>query len=424
VTVHIPLPVLSQVSADGFDWQVPGLRQELVTALIRSLPKPLRRTLVPVPDIAKAVLARMTPRAEPLLRALERELGRLGNVTVPRAAWQLERVPDHLTITFRVVDDQSRTLAAGKDLEALKLQLRGTLQATLSAGAGGIERTGLRTWSVGTLPQTVQQRRAGHVVTAYPALVDEGDSAAVRVLESEAEQRRAMWQGTRRLLLLSMPSPVKLIQGRLTNEAKLALGRHPHRSVTDLLDDCVTCAADKLLTGAGGPAWDDAGFAALRDTVRGALHDAALDVVAQVQRILAAASRIEARLESMANPAYEPALADVRAQLSGLVYPGFVTATGWQRLADLLRYLHAIERRLDKLPGNARRDGELMRTVQALAQSYQRLLEGTPPSGPAADALTEIRWMIEELRVSSFAQTLGTPYPVSEKRILQAMSQL
>jgi ATP-dependent helicase HrpA len=158
--------------------------------------------------------------------------------------------------------------------------------------------------------------------------------------------------------------------------------------------------------------------------VRGSLYDAALDVVAQVQCILTAASRIETRLGSTANPAHEPALADVQAQLSGLVYPGFVTATGWQRLADLLRYLHAIERRLDKLAGNARRDGELMHTVEALAQSYQRLLEEVPPSGPAADALAEIRWMIEELRVSYFAQTLGTPYPVSEKRIVQAMSQL
>ncbi|MGH8910167.1 MAG: ATP-dependent RNA helicase HrpA [Egibacteraceae bacterium] len=424
VTVHIPLALLGQVTADGFDWQVPGLREELVTALIRSLPKPVRRSFVPVPDFVNAALARMTPCEQPLLRSLERELGRLGRVTVPRDAWGLDRVPDHLKITFRVTDEHSRTLAEGKDLAALKLQLRGAMRAALSTGAGGVEQHGQRTWAFGTLPRTVEQQRAGHAVTAYPALVDEGDSVAVHVLGTEAEQRRAMWQGTRRLLLLSMPSPVKLIRGRLTNEVKLALGRHPHHSVTDLLDDAVACAADRLLAEHGGPAWDQDGFAALRDVVRAELADAALDAVTHAGRILAAWHRVEQRLAAVANPAHEPALADVRAQLSGLVYPGFVTATGWRRLPDVLRYLRAVERRLDRLASSPARDRELMETVQAVAQACQRRLDEAPPGGPVADALLGIRWMIEELRVSSFAQTLGTPYPVSAKRILRALDQL
>jgi ATP-dependent helicase HrpA len=424
VTVHVPLALLRLLTADGFDWQVPGLREELITALIRSLPKPVRRSLVPVPDFVRAVMARVAPCEEPLLRALERELGRLGRVAVPHDAWRLDRVPDHLQITFQVEDGRGSTLARGKELESLKLQLRDALRAELAAGTGGVEQAGLRAWTFGRIPRTIAHKRAGHVVTAYPALVDEGDSVAIRVCETEPEQREAMWAGTRRLLRLSVPSPIRLVQGRLTNEAKLALGHHPYERTADLFDDCVACALDKLLAEHGGPVWDGDKFTALRDNVCVELADAALGVVTQVANILAAWRRVEQRLAATANPPHEPALADIRAQLARLVYPGFITATGWGRLADLLRYLRAVERRLDRLVSSPQRDRELMCMVQAVQQSYQRLADKASPEGPAADALRRIRWMIEELRVNLFAQALGTPYPVSDKRILRALDQL
>ncbi|KWX04829.1 ATP-dependent helicase [Carbonactinospora thermoautotrophica] len=422
VTVHIPLPVLNQVSGGDFDWQVPGLREELVTALIRSLPKALRRNFVPAPDYAKAVLARVRPGEEPLLDALERELSRMSGVPVPREAWQLDRVPDHLKITFRVVDEKGRTLAEGKDLQALKLRLKDKMRAALSATADGIEQRGLRTWSFGTLPRVFEQERAGHVVKAYPALADEGDSVAIRLFDTEAEQQHAMWQGTRRLLLLNVPSPVKYVQGHLTNQAKLALSRNPHGSVAGLLDDCAACAVDKLIAECGGPAWDEDGFGKLHEKVRAELNDTLLDVLGRVERILTVAHRVDQRLAGMTGPA--PALTDIKAQLSGLISPGFVTATGWRRLPDVLRYLRAIEHRLDKLPHDPRRDQERMQKIEQVQQHYQQLLAELPPGQPAGEELQQIRWMIEELRVSYFAQALGTPYPVSEKRILQAMDQL
>ncbi len=424
VTVHIPLPVLARVPAEPFEWQVPGLRRDLVTALIRSLPKPVRRNFVPVPDFAVDAVIGLASVDGPLLSALERELRQLGGVDVPRSAWDWSKVPDHLRVTFRVEDEHGTALAEGKDLAALREQLKPKVRETIAAAAPSIERSGLRDWDFGPLPRTVRQQRPGYEVTAYPAVVDEGDSVAIRVFETEAHQRAAMWAGLRRLLQLTIASPVRVVNARLSNQAKLALSRNPHRSAADLLDDCVTAALDKLmadfLAGHGGLVWDADGFAALRDSVRAALPNTVFTIVTEVQPVLASAYAIERRLTGTANLALVPALADIRAQLSRLVYRGFVTETGWEYLGELPRYLKAIEYRLDRVAGNVARDRQLMATVDQVWQEYEQLRDEVPRS----DGLRRIRWMVEELRVSLFAQALGTPYPVSEKRIYRAMDDL
>jgi ATP-dependent helicase HrpA len=414
VTVRIPLPVLNQVDADGFDWQIPGLRQDLVTELIRSLPKRLRVNFVPAPDVARRVLARITPESGPLLDALSSELRAMTGVEVPREAWDLSRVPDHLKITYRVVD-RGRTLAEGKDLADLKRRLAPKVSATLARASDAIERQGLRTWDFGALPRVHEQGR----VKAYPALVDEGDSVAIRTFATEAEQQRAMWRGTRRLVLLGSPSPARLLQSGLSNQAKLVLSNTPHGSVAALIDDCVTCAADRLIADAGGPAWDEAGFTRLKDHVRAELSDTASVVFAHAQRILAAAHQVEARMKAVDSPTLASSLADVRAQLSRLVFPGFLTAAGARRLPDVLRYLRAVDRRLERLPDDPYRDRERMAQIQQVEARYVR----TRDAHPANPKIREVRWMLEELRVSLFAQQLGTAYPISEKRILKALDQ-
>ncbi|MGB8962665.1 MAG: ATP-dependent RNA helicase HrpA, partial [Pseudonocardiaceae bacterium] len=403
VTVHVPLPVLNQLTAAPFSWQVPGLREELVITLLKSLPKPVRRLVVPVPDQAKALLARMTPYREPLLDALERELAQAG-VPVRREDWRLDQVPDHLKITFQV-SEGGRTLAQGKDLGALSRQLQPQLRATLAAAGAGLQRRGLDTWDIGTLPQTYQHEQAGHLITAYPALVDEGDTVAVELLPTEAEQRRAMWAGTRRLLLLAVPGVTKSVQRSLDRHAKLALARNPDGSTEALLADCIDCAADALIASCGGPPRDPDGFALVADRARGELADAARTVLTHVQRILTQANTVETRVAELTGPVFAPAVADVRAQLAGLLGPGFVTATGAPQLPDLSRYLQAISRRMEKLPRDPDRDRDWMLRIAAVVCAYERLSDG-----PEAQ---RIRWMIEELRVSYFAQELRTPYPVS-----------
>ncbi|MGC5329054.1 ATP-dependent RNA helicase HrpA [Micromonospora sp. DT62] len=423
VTVDIPLPLLNQVPAESFDWQVPGLREELVIALIRSLPKAVRRNFVPVPDYARAALAAMPAGEEPLLDALTRQLRRMTGVTVPRDAWEPEKLPPHLRVRFRVLDEENKPVAEGKDLPTLQRQLKAEVRQVVAAAAPDVARTGLREWSIGTLPRTIEQVRSGYAVTAYPALVDEGDTVGVKVFDSPAEQEAAHWAGTRRLLRLTVPSPAKFLQGRLSNEAKLALSRNPHGGVQELISDAAGAAIDKLIGDAGGPAWDAEGFAALRDKVRADLVDTVVEIMDRVRRVLAAAYAVEQRLGATRNLAVVAALADIRAQLNGLVHKGFVTETGYARLPDLLRYLTAIERRLDRLPGNPQRDKQQQDRVAVVQKEYQEMLAALPPGRRQSTAVRQIRWMVEELRVNVFAQALGTPYPVSEQRIYRAMDE-
>ena len=421
VTVDIPLPLLNQVPAESFDWQVPGLREELVVALIRSLPKPVRRNFVPVPDFARAALAAITPGEEPLLDALTRQLRRMTGVTVPRDAWDLGKLPPHLRVTFRVLGEDDKPVAEGKDLPALQRQLKAEVRQVVAAAAPEVARTGLTGWEIGPLPRTIEQVRAGYAVTAYPALVDEGTTVGVRVFDSPAEQEAAHWAGTRRLLRLTVPSPAKFLQGRLTNEAKLALSRNPHGGVQALIEDAAGAAIDKLVADAGGPAWDAEGFAALRDKVRAGLVDTVVEVMDRVRAVLSAGYAVQQRLGATKNLAVVAALADIRNQLTGLVHAGFITEAGYARLPDLLRYLTAIERRMDRLPANPQRDKQQQDRVAVVQREYDEMVAALPPARRGSAAVRQIRWMIEELRVNVFAQALGTPYPVSEQRIYRAM---
>jgi len=419
VTVDIPLSRLNQVNPAEFSWQVPGLRTELVTEMIRSLPKSLRRDLVPAPDVAREVVARLGPPTGDLRDAVARELRSLRGVTVPRDAWDLSKLPPHLRITVRVTDGE-HVLAEGKDVAELQRELRPRLRAVLSRAAAGLTRSGLTSWDFDALPTVF---REGTVV-AYPALADAGTTVDVRLFETEAAARSAMWAGTRRLILIGAPSPVKSIADRLSTPAKLALSHNPHGSVAAMFADCVNCAADYLMAEAGGPAWDREGFGRLSAAVRAGLHEVTADVVARVESALRLAHAAQARLDDTKADAVQPAVADMRAQLARLIYPGFVTATGYRQLPQLTRYLRGIERRLDKLPEIPARDAANMAVAQRVEQAYRQAVADLPPTRRNDPDVTEVRWMLEELRVSLFAQTLGTLTPVSETRILAALSRL
>jgi ATP-dependent helicase HrpA len=387
--------------------------------MIRSLPKSLRRDLVPAPDVAREVVARLGPPTGDLRDAVARELRSLRGVTVPRDAWDLSKLPPHLRITVRVTDGE-HVLAEGKDVAELQRELRPRLRAVLSRAAAGLTRSGLTSWDFDALPTVF---REGTVV-AYPALADAGTTVDVRLFETEAAARSAMWAGTRRLILIGAPSPVKSIADRLSTPAKLALSHNPHGSVAAMFADCVNCAADYLMAEAGGPAWDREAFSRLSAAVRAGLHEVTADVVARVESALRLAHTAQARLDDTKADAVQPAVADMRAQLARLIYPGFVTATGYRQLPQLTRYLRGIERRLDKLPEIPARDAANMAVAQRVEQAYRQAVADLPPTRRNDPDVTEVRWMLEELRVSLFAQTLGTLTPVSETRILAALSRL
>ncbi|MGY5046780.1 ATP-dependent RNA helicase HrpA [Streptomyces sp. 900105755] len=431
VTVHIPLQVLNQVTDEGFDWQIPGLREEVVTELIRSLPKPIRRNYVPAPNFAKRFLDTAVPLQEPLTTTMARELKRMVGVPFEAEDFDWAKVPDHLKITFRIVDERRRKLAEDKDLEALKLRLKPKARQALSQAAaatasreGGesLERKGLTDWTIGTLTRVFETRRAGQPVKAYPALVDDGDTVSVRLFDTEEEQAEAMWKGTRRLILRNIPvNPAKFASEKLTNAQKLALSANPHGTIQALFDDCAMAAADKLIADFGGPAWDEESYRKLYDKVRAEIVDTTVRTVGQVQQVLAAWQACERRLKAVRSPALLANLTDVRKQLDALVKPGFVTWAGIRRLPDLMRYLVAADRRLQQMPTNVQRDTTRMEKVHEMQDEYAWLLEQLPKGRPVPQQVLDIRWMLEELRVSYFAHALGTAYPVSDKRIVKAI---
>jgi ATP-dependent helicase HrpA len=410
VTVHVPLALLPQVAAKSSDelgWQVPGRRQELIVALLRSLPKSLRRNFTPPSTIAAEVLPELG-EGEPLLDGLERVLRRRTGITIAREAWQLDKLPPDLRPTFAVQDGGGEIVATGKDLGELRTRLAPAVQAAVAEAGGGIERSGLRTWPGGALARTITREVANGVITAYPALVAGGETVDVRLLASETEQAAAMWAGTRRLLVLTTPSPVKAITSRLGTRAKLVLAAYPYASVPALLADCRSAAVDELIAQAGGPAWDEPSWERLQAEVRDGVAKATAAIVGQIEEIVAGASDVAALLARPAPSALSEAHADVRTQLENLVGAGFVTRAGSARLPDLRRYVRAMKRRLDQVASDPERDRVRLREVAQLQAAADK--------APAPIA-GEARWLIEELRVSLFAQSLGTRQPVSVQRI-------
>ena len=425
VTVHIPLPLLNQVEMTGFDWQIPGLREELVIALIKSLPKSYRRNFVPAPNYAQAFLGRAVPLEKPLLETLIYELRRMTGVTVEAEHWHWEQIPSHLKMTFRVVDENGKKIAESMNLDELKFSLKDRVQESISAVADdGIEQSGLHIWSFAELPQCYEQKQRGFSVKAFPAIVDEKDAVGIKLFETEFEQAVAMQQGLRRLLLLNVPSPIKYLHEKLPNKAKLGLYFTPFGRVLDLIDDCIACAVDKLIADFGGFVWNEEGFDKLRDFVRENLNEVTVDIAQKVEQILTLTHQLNQRLKGKMDFTMAFALSDMKSQISGLIYQGFVQKSGYARLPDLLRYLQAIDKRMDKLAQDVNRDRAAMLRVEQVQQAYQQLLAKLPKSKPVSDEVAEIRYMIEELRVSLFAQQLGTKYQVSEKRVLNLINKI
>ncbi|MEV7604727.1 ATP-dependent RNA helicase HrpA [Paenarthrobacter sp. NPDC089322] len=467
VTAEVPVLFLNQLDDAPFRWQIPGQRTELVTALIKSLPKQVRKNFVPAPDVARqataALAADFDPATDELEPSLELVLRRLRGHIIPPGSWNWDAVPPHLRVSFKVVDSSGKVLDEGKDLAGLQEKLApatrraiaeslGATPATTTrpkkgkdSGASGpaqvqtptpassgadvagsangavAERTGITQWDVGTIERQVTRTVKGHAVTGFPALVDEGKSVALRVFQTRQEQEAAMRTGVIRLLALRIPSPDRYVLEHLSNTEKLTFSQNPHGSVAALIADCALAAIDKL-TPVALP-WDQEAFDALYEVVRADLIDTVFTVTAVVERILASTRRIQKQLKSNASLALISALNDMKSQLEQLVFPGFVAQTGYAQLSQLPRYLQAIEKRLEKLPGNVQRDGLNMAVIQALEDDYDDAVSALLPGRRAGTELTRVRWMIEELRVSLFAGELGTAYSVSEKRIRTVLNQ-
>ncbi|MFE3702498.1 ATP-dependent RNA helicase HrpA [Nocardia tengchongensis] len=421
VTVHIPIAQLAHVRSVGFDWLVPGMREELAAAFIKTLPKQLRRTVVPAPDFAKAALDRLTPRAEPLRTGLARELSQLGSVTIAAAALDPAGLPDHLRMTFAATDPSGAIVARSKSLADLKTRLAEQVSKSVARANNAAERAPAAVWtseSLGTLPSAVKRQVGGQTITGYPALVAESEGVAVRVLSSPAEQATAMRTGTRALLLGAITTSARAVTAGLPPTDRLALSQNPYGTLDALVEDCRACAADELIAANGGPVRSPEQFQVLVEKVRPQFTSAVAAIVRSVVPVLAEAHRVRATLADSRDP---DATDDVAHQLDDLIFPGFISEWGSVRLRALPRYLEAARLRLDALPASANRDRAGMIELDRVHAAYDRLVANLPEGRRGGRDIVEIWWMIEELRVSLFAQQLGTPYPVSAKRIEKAI---
>ena len=478
VAVQVPILFLNQLSPEPFRWQIPGLRHELVTALIKSLPKAIRRNFVPAPDVARAACAALeedySPATDELLPSLALVLRRLRGVVVEPEAFNWDAVPEHLKMGFQVRNARNKILGEGKDLRALQQQLHKEIRSALAdslgasdeamakmvalaqggssnasgparpgsakgaknpakgtqseAGAsGGVrEVTGLTEFPAdmfpdGAIPRKVQRIIATQAVNGYPALVDEGSSVGLRIFPTEAEQLHAQRRGIIRLLQLQVPSPVRYVSEHLSHKEKIVFTQNPHGSIDELIRDCTVAALDHLVPHT--PIFTHAEYSELYEHVRAELIETVFDVTKLVAEILSEATALKKAIKKATSLTTMHAVSDVKAQMENLVYPGFVAKTGYDQLVHIPRYLKAAQVRLTKLGPNLHRDNQLMLTVQDLEDSYDNAVKSLPAGTIVPDALRRVNWMIEELRVSFFAQELGTAYTVSEKRIAKAQRE-
>ena len=411
--VVVPITALNQVDAVGFDWLIPGYRRELVALLVRSLPKEVRRNLIPMTETAQAAFERLGPPYGRLVDAVARSLTEVSGQPIDPGDFDLSRLPNHLRLHVVVVDSDGGVVDAGDDLAAIRDRQAGSTRSALAEASPVDERRDIVTWDIGRLDRVVEQRvEGGHVVRAYPTLLDRGDSVTLRVVDNEALQERAMRGGVRRLLLMAAaPTPAK-IERTLDQRAKLAIAAGPI-SLADLAADCIEAAVDAVMARYDLP-WDDAAFALLERAVRDESPQLAADGLAVAADVIAAAGRVLKRTRSLTAEALRPTVADAEAHLRRLIASGFVRRAGADRLPDIHRYVRGIEYRLDHLAGDVPRDQRRMAEVRPLERDYAAATERLDR---VTDAVREVSWLLEEHRMSVFAQPLGVDGPVSPKRI-------
>lgn len=425
VSVHIPLTVLNQIKSSEFAWQIPGLRAEFLSALIKSLPKRLRRNLIPAPDYAAALNESVgSDLSGSLWERCAKELTRMGGEIVHADDFDRTQIPSHLFMTFVIEDAKGKEVASGKSFELLADRLQGkvreALQSAVKSDANAKKES---SWNFGTIKKTRVTKQGSMELTAYQALTDKGQGVSLELYDSEYKAQKAMWKGQRRLLVLSLKQPVAYLEAHLPNKAKLSMYYTPIGSVKDLIADIMEAAVDAIMQKEGAPVWDEEGFKRLSDKVRGELNERSLEIAGEVEEILKYAHELKRRLKCRIQLNAAMSYQDIGRQLDALVYKGFVSATSSEHLKQIPRYLQAALQRLDKVSRDVNRDLSCSRTLDMLRERLKNAVSRYPKDNIPHD-LSEVRWMIEELRVSYFAQQLGVRGQISDKRIIHEIERI
>ena len=466
ITVRVPVLFLNQLQPHRFTWLIPGLRAELITHLIRSMPKQVRKNFVPAPDVGAQALERLEadyePGADPLEPALAKVLQQLRGHVVDPGVFDVSTLPDHLRFTFAVISEKGRVLDSGTDLEELKVRFSSQGRAAISRATSGQQGEGTTptpasaagarsaggqsgasqaggeaaavsqareqtSWTFGHIPREITAVVSGRAVTGFPALVPDGVGVRCAVQDSALEQARVHRGGVVALLRAVLPSPQRYVVDHLSNRERVAFGQFSQ--VEEIVADATTAALQHLIPGEPGSSADlpftQEEFEEIARSARAELIETVLTLTDLIAQSLTAAAELRSQLQGVRSAALHPAVEDMTAQLDQLVHPGFVTATGYEQLRHMPRYLRAVQTRLERLQAGqgVPKDATDTQQVQQLEDEYDAAVEAVPPQLPVPEPLRAVKWMIEELRVNLFAQQLGTAQTVSTKRVRKAIKQ-
>jgi len=430
VTLTLPLALINQVSPQRCEWLVPGLLEERLVALLRGLPKQIRKAFVPIPETARRLVERLTPSERPLIRAVAETLREMTGVSVPEEAWDESAVPAHLRMKFRVVNDQGQPIASDNDLLRLRQRYGGAGQQVFAAiPSPELERTGIRHWDFDALPESLDRDCGGIRLRGYPALVDQGDSVAIRILDSETNATAAMRAGLRRLLMLHPEVDLRRLRKGLSglDRMRLQYARAPQpqgqgqtpsspQSV-DLADELVALILDRTFLEGRAPIRDRRTFNARLEENRSRLASITEDTHALTEHLLTRYQTIRKQLADTTQASRIASVEDMRGHLDALIFRGFLQQVPYEHLQDYPRYLKALAVRAEKFPYAAAKDRQGMQEMAAIQHKWQKRTTAAREAERQDTRLEEIRWLLEELRISLFAQQIGTAYPISVKRI-------
>jgi len=415
-TLTVPLHLLNRIDEAVIDWLVPGMRREKMTWYLKALPKALRRVVVPVPDFVTEVLSISEPGKQTIAEVLAAFLTSRIGTKVGIDTWEGENMPAHLRMNICVVDDSGRELAMGRDIKALRAQLGEAAQLTFAKATPGIEREGIKTWDFGDLPAEITFSRNGNKLTGYPALVDNDESVAIRLYDAEPAAEAAMRSGVLRLLRFALKEQIKQLEKGPGNFNQLALQLRGTITPDQLRDDWLKAIIDRAFIGDDPLPRTEKAFEQQKQRARTRLPAVTDALGRYLGEITTEYQLLQQRLNAT-GPQLSRLGKECRAQLTELIYPGFLSKTPWDKLPHLPRYLKAIKLRLDKFGNNPERDTRHGAAVERMWKLYRDRLEKHRKADIDDPQLTEFRWLIEELRVSLFAQELKTPMPVSVKRL-------
>jgi len=416
VSLHLPLYLLNRIDPAQIDWLVPGLIREKITLLLKSLPKALRRPLIPLPDTVTTFLSEARPGERILTEALGAYIRKKTGADIRPEDWGGE-LPLHLRMNLVVVDDAGQELASGRDLMALRHQLGGAARITYGGGAenSNFERSGIVAWDFGDLPEQVKFKREGRELTGFPALVDSGEAVDLRLLDEADVAEQETRRGIVRLLRIALATQFKQLDRDLSRETALALKYRSLGDADTLRRELLDAIAARALLGDDEPPRDAKAFDTQKERAKPRIAVVRQALLRDLNEILDLTAQVQARLN--AKPQFTAVMRDEQSHLAALVYPGFLSHTGWSHLRELPRYLKGILKRLEKLPASESRDARNMASVLTLQNRYLARVEQYKKGTTVDEALEDFRWQLEELRISLFAQELKTPYPISAKRL-------